>query len=248
MIDLNRHAHWGPPLGIDKRARPFWLGRGASEPGGEGDATAQGGGSGDGTTGQGAGTASTTDQTATDTGQSAGKDDADKVGRAEFERIQNQLRTADQKRQEAETRLKEIEDSKKDELTKATERAEELSKQLAAKDTELQQLKLERAMLVDAEFGADKWQDPEEILDKVQRAVRDEQITMKDGEPDPASVKTFLKDLASKKSYLLKGKEDGKGGSDGKNGPSGKNVGGGDRRTSDQEKTDQELRARYRIR
>lgn len=206
---------------------------------------AQGGASGDGTTGQSAGTASnnSTDATVNDAQSGAEEQDA-KVERAEYERIKSQLQAADRRRQELEDANKAAEDAKKDELTKATERAEGLESRNAALAQEVQALRLERAMLTDAEFGAAVWQDPEEVLDKINRAVAEERVTVKDGQPDGASVKAFLKDLSIKKPYLLKSTT----GTATATGKSGASVGAGDRRTAGQAATDDELKLKYRIR
>jgi hypothetical protein len=242
---LPSHPVWGTALGRTKQGLPFWLGQGASEPEGQGAQGTQSGTSGDGTTGQGAGTTST-DQTDDEGGQSTETPPEDKVDRAEFERIRNQLSASDKARQEAQDKLKEIADKDKGELEKATERAKDLEAQLAAAQAELQQSRLEKAMLTDAEFGADKWHDPDDVLVRLNRAVKDEQVTVKDGEPDKDSVKKFLKDLSTKKAYLLK--TTGSAGSNGSGGKSGEPVGGGDRRTKAGEDTDEQIRKRYRIR
>lgn len=241
---LPTHPVWGTALGMTKRGAPIWPFRGASEP--VGDASGQGAASGDGTAGQGAGTTSgsTTDDSSTSDGQSAETTEGDdKVSRAEFDRLRNQLSAADKARQEAQDKIKAIEDKDKSELERATERAKTLEERVGALEAENQTLKLERAMLSDPEWGADKWHDPEEVLDKVMRAVRDEQVVVKDGEVDRDSVKKFLKDLASKKQYLLKTSA---GSSNG--GKSGSAVGGGDRRGASGETTDDDIRKKYRIR
>lgn len=220
---------------------PIWM---LNQPG-EGDPSAQSGatGSTDGTTGQGAGT--TDDKTGGGGGDAqsgAQSSSDDTVTRAEFERIQNQLRAADQKREAAEKQLAEIADKDKTELQRATERAEAAEKRSQQLESELQALKLEKAMLTDPEFGADKWHDPADALSALHRAVKDQQISLKDGEPDSAQVKAFLKDLAKKRQYLLKANAVG----GGKSGPSGDPVGAGNRNDKGG-MTDDQVRSKYRI-
>ena len=83
------------------------------------------------------------------------------------------------------------------------------------------------------------------ILVRLTRAVKDQQVTIKDGDPDGAQVKAFLKDLSTKKAYLLKTTA----GSEGKpKGQSGATVGAGDRRTAGDAASDDELGKKYRIR
>jgi hypothetical protein len=238
---LPTHPVWGQALGLRRNGEPIWPTKGASEP--AGDTSAQGGDGGDGTAGQSAGTASGDDASTSD-GQSADTTEADdKVNRTDYDAIKQRMQAADKRAAELEAKLKGIEDKDKSELERATERAKTLEQEVNALKSENQQLKLERTMLSDPEWGADKWQDPEEVLDKLNRAVRDEQVTVTDGQPDKDSVKKFLKDLATKKQYLLKPSA-----GNGAGGKSGAPVGGGDRRGKDGAMTDDEVRSKYRIR
>jgi len=182
--------------------------------------------------------------TAGETGQSAGQSTSDEtVARAEFDRLKNQLSAADRKREEAERRLQEIDNANKTELQKATERAEAAEKRIAELTAQNQTLLLEKLTLSDSEFGADKWQDPEDILEKLGRAVASEAIGIQDGRPDAKQVKTFLKDLAKQKPYLLKATANGA-----PQGASGASVGSGDGRGASTKEQDAELRKKYRIR
>jgi hypothetical protein len=238
---LPTHPVWGQALGLRRNGEPIWLSRGASEP--EGDTSGQSGAGGDGTAGQSAGTASGDDASTSD-GQSADTTEGDdKVNRTDYDAIKQRMQAADKRSAELEQKLKAIEDKDKSELERATERAKTLEQEVNTLRSENQQLKLERTMLSDPEWGAERWQDPEEVLDKLNRAVRDEQVTVTDGQPDKDSVKKFLKDLASKKSYLLKPSA-----GNGAGGKSGASVGGGDRRGKDGAMTDDEVRSKYRIR
>jgi hypothetical protein len=242
--ELFQRPEWGDPLGFTREGKPFWLNRGASEPD-QTDDGAQGGTGGDGTAGQGAGTTSggNTDDDNGDDAQSGDKDSGNAVSREDFEKIQRQLSAADKARQDAQDALKKIEDAKKGDLEKATERADTAEKRVAELEQALQDMRVEQTVLTDPEYGADKWHDPEDILVRVRNAVKDGQVELKDGVPEKTQVQKFLKDTASKKSYLLKTTGGGAAG-----GKSGSSVGGGDRRNKDGDLTDEDLRKRYRIR
>jgi thiamine pyrophosphate-dependent acetolactate synthase large subunit-like protein len=181
----------------------------------------------------------------TDTGQSAGTPSEPTLSQADFDRVKNQLSAADKRREEAEQRLAAIADKDKTELDRATERAKALETELAQTREQLAMLRLERTMLADAEWGADKWHDPEDIVARLHKAVKDQTITVADdGTPDIKQVRAFLKDTAEKRKYLVK-----ETGTNGATPPaSGAAVGAGDRRTgADQKSKDDELRRRYRI-
>lgn len=224
---------------------PIWMLNNPGD-GTEGAQGGQGAATG-GTAGQGAGTTDSTGTTGS-TGEGAQSGAAttdDKVSRTEFETLRNQLSAADKARQAAEDKLKGIEDAKKGDLEKATERADQAEQKATQLEQEVQQLRLEKAMLTDAEFGADKWHDPDDVLVRLNRAVKDQQVVLKDGVPDPAQVKAFLKELSTKKAYLLKSTA---GTGDGATGKSGEAVGAGDRRTTaDSDARKAQLRSKYRI-
>lgn len=168
-------------------------------------------------TGQSAGNGSTTDSgqsasasgstsTTTDADTNSESDGADKVDRADFERLRNQLSAADRKREEAEKRAKEYEDRDKGELEKATERADQLKSENEGLRTQLATLRMERAVLTDAEFGASRWHDPEDTVSRLSRAVENGDITVND-KGEVSGVGKFLKKLAADKAYLLKPEE-----------------------------------------
>lgn len=180
-----------------------------------------------------------------ETGQGAGESSSDdQVSRNEFERIKNQLSAADKKREEAERRLNEIADKDKSELDRATERAQALEKELEESRARVRELTLEKSLLADPEYGSHKWHDPEDVLTRLAKAVGDQSITVaEDGTPDTASVRRWLKDLASKRTYLVKDN-----GSAPPAGTSGAAVGAGKRTGESSKDADARLRSKYKIR
>jgi hypothetical protein len=248
MSKLPRHPRTGlMAVGLRLDGRPIWPIMGGSEPAGDTTGGAQSGATGTGEGAQG-GTGSSITDTTTDSDAQSGESTSDeRVSRADFDKLRNQLAAADRRREEVESKLREQADKEKTELERATERAKQLEVELQTAQAEIQKLQLERAMLTDPEWGADKWHDPEDVLARLDAAVRDSSIQVDDGRPDPKSVKTFLKGLADKRKYLLKTEA----GDNGKPPKSGDPVGAGDRRNGggdiDATRAD-ELRRKYRIR
>lgn len=196
---INRSA----PLGyVD--GRPVWPYFGAE---GEESGNATGTQSGSGSTGgaQSGGTSEGEGSEAEGTAQSGGQSssDSDGVTREEFDRIQRQLSEADKKREAAEKRAKEFEDRDKSEIDKATERAETAEARVKELETELRTARLDKAMLTDKDYGADKWHDVEYVLSALSRAVSDGSVTIEE-DGTVKGVPAFLKSLASNKKYLLR--------------------------------------------
>jgi hypothetical protein len=207
---FRRHPTSGLPVravGFRTDGSPLWPLLGSEGDGATDTATAQtgtqGGAGGTTDSGQGAtGSGSTSDD------KGAAQSDGDKptdatVSREEFDQLRRQLSAADKKREEAERRAKEFEDRDKSELDKATERAAQLEAERDSAREEAAQLRLERTMLADPTYGADKWHDPEDVLVRLGKAVKDGQVTIKeDGKVE--GVTAFLKKLSIEKRYLLK--------------------------------------------
>lgn len=153
-----------------------------------------------------------------DTGEDGTSGDgAEAVTRADFDKLRAQLSAADKARAAAEKRLKDLDDSKKDELTKATERVAELEKVNAAKDKDLADLRLQNAFLT-ADTGI-TWHDPADALALAERQGYLAEVVDEDGKVDQGKLTAKLKELAKAKPHLVKsgkedtGKDDGKGGS-----------------------------------
>lgn len=143
------------------------------------------------------------DDADTDDGKGDAKDGGEQpVSRAEFDQLRKQLSAADKKRADAEKRLKDIDDAKKDELTKATERAEALEKTVTAQSKQLSEMLLQNAFLV-ADTGI-TWHDPADALDIAERRGYLDGVIGEDGKVDSKVLGTKLKELAKAKPNLVK--------------------------------------------
>lgn len=127
---------------------------------------------------------------------------SDTVSREDFEKLRQQLSAADKNRSEAEKRLKAIEDAKKDELTKATEQVEELTKQVEANAKELAEARLQNAFLT-ADTGI-TWHDPGDALALAERKGYLEGVVGEDGKVDSVKLAVKLKELAKNSKHLVK--------------------------------------------
>jgi hypothetical protein len=136
------------------------------------------------------------------TGEGDAKDGSETVTREEFEKLRKQLSAADKNKSAAEKKLKEIEDAKKDELTKATEQVEELIKQNAAQAKELADMRLQNAFL-SANTGI-TWHDPADALDIAERRGYLKDVVGEDGQVDTSKLSSKLKELAKAKPNLVK--------------------------------------------
>lgn len=138
------------------------------------------------------------------------------VSREEFEALRKQLSAADKNKSAAEKKLKEIEDSKKDELTKATERVTELEKAHEDDARELAQLRLQNAFL-SANTGI-TWHDPGDALALAERKGYLSEVVKEDGTVDTGKLTAKLKEMAKASPHLVKsGKEEDAGASGGEN-------------------------------
>lgn len=137
-----------------------------------------------------------------DAGSGTSGGGSDTVSREDFERLKNQLSAADKGKAALEKRLKEIDDAKKDELTKATERAEELERTVAARDKELADLRMQNAFLT-ADTGI-TWHDPADALALAERQGYLAEVVGEDGKVDGAKLRLKLQELAKAKPHLVK--------------------------------------------
>lgn len=130
------------------------------------------------------------------------KEDERPVSREDLERLRRQLSAADKRREEAEQRLKKIDDAQKDELTKATERAQELESTLKERDTQLAELRLQNAFLT-AETGV-TWHDPADALALAERKGYLADVVGQDGQVDANALASKLKEFAGKHAHMVK--------------------------------------------
>lgn len=197
MMGLKRHPHTGEllkPVYVTKGGRICWPVMGASP-----DDSSNSGTSGDGEPGTGTGEG----ESGNESGQGnegAGTSGEATVSREEFERLKGHLSEADKKRSAAEAKLKEIEDAKKDDLTKAQERVAELEKANEESGKEIAQLRLDNAFLRANEV---QWHDPKAALMVAEREGYLEGV-IKDGKVDEKALAGKLKELAKAKAYLVK--------------------------------------------
>lgn len=135
-------------------------------------------------------------------GTGATTDGSGTVTREEFDQLRNQLSAADKRRDAAEKKLKDLDDAKKDELTKATERAQELEKTVQQRDKDIAELRLQNAFLT-AETGI-TWHDPADALALAERQGYLAEVVAEDGKVDQGKLKVKLKELAKAKPHLVK--------------------------------------------
>lgn len=137
-----------------------------------------------------------------DTGEGSTDSGSDTVSREDFEKLRNQLRAADKNRAETEKKLKAIEDGKKDELTKATERAAELEKTVQAQANDLADMRLQNAFLT-ANTGI-TWHDPADALALAERQGYLAEVVDDEGKVNGSKLTAKLKELAKAKPHLVK--------------------------------------------
>lgn len=235
MKGLRTHPHTGAtiqPIGFRRNGFPIWPVMGASPDDSSNDGTSGDGepGNGDGEGEGGEGQGGTDDE--------GGKDGDKPVSRADFERLERHLAEADRKRTAAEAKLKEIEDAKKDDLTKAQERLAELEKAAEAKDGEIAQLRLDNAFLRSNEV---EWHDQKAAILVAEREGYLEGV-IKDGKVDEKALRGKLKELAKAKPYLVK-----KASSEQTPPPSGGAVGSGGKGGKNGSTDEAKLKQRYRV-
>jgi len=138
-------------------------------------------------------------------GNDGGSAKEETVSRADFLALQRQLSAADKKRNEAEARLKELDDAQKDELTRATEKVTELEKQREADARTIADLQLQNAFLT-AETDLE-WHDPGDALALAERKGYLDGVVV-EGKVDGRVLATKLKEMAKAHSYLVKSSTD----------------------------------------
>lgn len=153
--------------------------------------------------GQGApandGSTGTTDASAQ--GQSAQQQAADAVSRAEYDQRMVQLAAADRKREEAEQKLKALQDAALSEEEKRKRDLEEATEKLKAKEDTIKELRLDKAFLTD---NTHDWHNPQAALQLANRSG----ITVAD-DGKVTGLKEALEAVAKAHPYLLKPKAEG---------------------------------------
>jgi hypothetical protein len=222
------------PLWISPSGRVFWPIMGASpdDPadgeGGAGGADGSGAGNGEngsGSEGQGSGS-----------GQGEGGENTDVAKTPEYIALMNRMQAADRRASAAEAKIKEAEDAKKDDVTKATEKVTELETSIKEKDGTIAELRLHNAFLMSNEH---EWHDAEAALSLAQSNGYLSDVVKEDGTVDAALLKAALKKLATEKKFLVKAAGEGDGT------PSGGPVGSGNGKGKGKEIDEEALRRQF---
>lgn len=168
-------------------------------------------------------------------------DDTSGADADELARVRRRMEAADKRASEAEKRLKEQEDAKKDDLTKAQETATELETRVKEQEAEISGLRLRVAFLT---ANKQNWHDDSVALKLAEAEGYLEDVTDEDGSVDKKALKKALERLAKEHPYLVQSEK-----KDDKEppAPSGESAG----RRSDNNKDDkarkQELRQRFPV-
>lgn len=173
----------------------------------------------------------------TDDGEDTGKKDGERpVTREEFDRLRNQLSKADKNKAAAEKKLKDLEDAKKDDLTKATDQVAELTKAREADAKVMGELRMQNAFLT-ADTGI-TWHDPADALALAEKKGYLAEVVDDDGNVDDGKLATKLKEFAKAKPHMVKKGTDGDDDSDGKaaaGATTGGKVGSGSKKKPDKD-------------
>jgi hypothetical protein len=156
-----------------------------------------------------------------DTGKGTKDESSDTVSRKDLDEVINRMKAADKRASQAEAKLKAQEDAKKDELTKATERATELEKTTAQQAKDIAELRLQNAFL--SNTSGITWHDPADALALAERQGYLAEVVDDEGKVDSGKLTAKLKELAKAKPHLVKNGKDDK--EDKPTGPTGSKVG-----------------------
>jgi hypothetical protein len=192
---------------------------------------------GDDTSGDGDGDEDEDDDDKSKDDGDSDKDKDDKVSREEHEKLKARMVAADKAKAKAEAELRKIADSKKDDLTKATDRVTELETEVKEKDEQISGLRLENAFL---SANTHKWHDNDTALEIARSKGLLDEVLNDDGEVEKGKLKSALDKLAKDHKYLVKSEDD-----DEPN-PSGVPVGSKSKK-ADKEARKKELEGRFPI-
>lgn len=134
----------------------------------------------------------------------SGDDSGDKVSRDEYNRLMKRMQESDRARTAAEKKVKEAEDAKKDDLTKATDELTEAQETITGLQKQVSDLRLENAFLV---ANKHPWHDPEVALGLARTKGYLDDAVDDEGEVDKKALKKALDRLATEHKYLIKAKE-----------------------------------------
>lgn len=183
-------------------------GQGAPESGAQsgapaGDGGATGTSAQSGATGDGSATGSSTTTSTT----------AETVSKADFEKVVNQLRAADQNRNKVEQELRQLRDKDLPEADKLKRDFEEVSARVTTLEGDLKKARIENAFLKANKY---RWQDPEVAL-----AVADMSAVTIDAEGHVTGLEAALERLAKAKPWMLQQQDNANEGEDKNRPPAG---------------------------
>lgn len=186
------------PIGITSKGVAVFAIRGA-DPGDPDDQNGEGGESGSGENGgSGGGTGSEGQNTGNNEGSGENEGSTPKTYSAEeFAALEARMKAADANASKAQNALKAIEDAKKDDLTKATEKVTELESSLKEKDNTIAELRFANEFALN---NSVVWHDPSLVLAQVRN--RPEVTVNEDG--TIKGLDAALKALAKEKPFLVK--------------------------------------------
>jgi len=164
-----------------------------------------------------------------DTGDATGDNGSATVSQADYDKLLARLKASDKNNSAIQKKLKDIEDGKKDELTKATERVTELEQAQAASAKEIADLRLHNAFLT---ANTDiTWHDPGDALALAERKGYLTEVVSEDGAVDSKKLEAKLKELAKASPHLVKTDKADSSGTGTTAVPTGSNVGGKGKKT-----------------
>lgn len=172
-----------------------------------------------------------------DDDDSGADDDDGKITKADLLRMEKRMKAADKRASEAEARLRKIDDSKKDDLTKAQDRVTEVEEENTTLKDAVSSLRLEVAFL---STNDQTWHKPGVALRLAQSEGYLEDVMDDDGKVDAKAMKKALANLARDHEYLVnKGS-----GSGGGSGSSGDSAGGRSKNGKDDKQAEEQDRRR----
>jgi hypothetical protein len=136
-----------------------------------------------------------------DAGSDGDDDDDDKDADDKLSKLEKRMKAADQRAAKAEKKLQDIEDAKKDDLTKATDRVTQLESEAEEKDSTINGLRLQIGFL---STNKHTWHKPGAALKLAQSEGYLDEVLSDDGTVDSKKMGSALDKLAKEHAYLVK--------------------------------------------
>lgn len=170
-------------------------------------------------------------------------DDSETVSKSDYDRLKRRMKAADKRADRVESELRKINDAKKDDLTKQSEKVTELENENKGLKSSVSDLRLQVAFLT---TNRHQWHDGETALKLAQAKGYLEDILDEDGEIDKKGLKRALDKLANDHKYLVKPK-DSKQDKDKEDGPSGESGPRRSGNTKDKAAREKQLSSRFSV-